>query len=187
MDILTDKVVSIIYELRKSNTDGEIIESLDSDRPLQFIFGRGNLLPAFEDNLKGLKSGDRFNFLLKSEDAYGSVQSNAIIDIPISVFEIDGKIDHNILQLGKTVPMMDREGRHLNGKICKIGLDNVTMDFNHPMAGIDLYFSGKVVDIRNPTEEELMHGHIHSGEGCGDCSSDGCNDKTSGGGCSCCS
>ena len=76
------------------------------------------------------------------------------------------------------VPMMDAEGRRLNGKVMAIEGDAVQMDFNHPMAGNDLYFKGEVTDIRTATEEELSHGHIHgSGNGCG-CGSgdDSCND-----------
>jgi FKBP-type peptidyl-prolyl cis-trans isomerase SlyD len=78
--------------------------------------------------------------------------------------------------------MMDGEGRRLNGKILDIQEEVVQMDFNHPMAGHDLYFSGSVTDIREATEEELSHGHVHgAGSHCGDGS---CDDGDSGG-CSC--
>ena len=97
------------------------------------------------------------------------------------------------------VPMMDSEGRRLNGKVIAIEGDAVQMDFNHPMAGNDLYFKGEVSDVREATAEELSHGHSHAEGGCG-CGGDGeascgdggcedkgsCNDDNGGqGGCSC--
>jgi FKBP-type peptidyl-prolyl cis-trans isomerase SlyD len=172
-----NRVVSIIYELRDGNANGEIVESLDYDRPLTFIMGKGNLLPKFEDQLTGLQAGEKFSFLLQSNDAYGPVQEAAFVEIPINIFEIDGKLDTNLLQLGNVVPMMDQEGRHLNGVVKNIGNDKVSMDFNHPMAGRDLYFSGEVTNVREASEEELAHGHIHAESTCGECGQD-CNDKS---------
>ncbi len=178
--MIADKnnVISIVYELRSGSKDGEVVESLNSSNPLTFLFGTGGLLPKFEEKLTGLSSGDNFEFLLRSEDAYGPVVENAIVNVPQTVFEVDGKLDENLMKVGNMVPMMDTEGRRLNGKVMAIEGDAVQMDFNHPMAGNDLYFKGEVTDIRIATEEELSHGHIHgSGNGCG-CGSgdDSCND-----------
>ena len=74
MEASVNKVVSVIYELRKNNANGEVVEILDADKPLTFIFGKGNLLPKFEDNLFGRKARDGFNFILSSDEAYGPVQ-----------------------------------------------------------------------------------------------------------------
>jgi FKBP-type peptidyl-prolyl cis-trans isomerase SlyD len=186
MEAATNKVVSIIYELRRDNAKGEVVEALDIDRPLTFIFGQGNLLPKFEDNLSGRKIGHGFNFKLNCDDAYGTVQEDAIVELPLNIFEVDGKIDTNILTEGNVVPMMDREGRRLNGVVKKIAVENVTMDFNHPLAGIDLFFKGEITDIREATEEELAHGHIHSEVGCEGCGDDDCQSKkSSNGSCGC--
>lgn len=178
--MIADKnnVISIVYELRSGSKDGEVVESLNSSNPLTFLFGTGGLLPKFEEKLTGLSSGDNFEFLLRSEDAYGPVVENAIVNVPQTVFEVDGKLDENLMKVGNMVPMMDAEGRRLNGQVIAIEGDAVQMDFNHPMAGNDLYFKGEVTDIRTATEEELSHGHIHgSGNGCGCGSDDGsCND-----------
>lgn len=179
MKATQNKVVSIIYELRKDSLNGDLIEKLNSDNPLVFIFGKGQLLPKFEDYLRGKKAGESFSFQLKCVDAYGPVVENAIIDVPISVFEIEGKIDTNLLQTGNVVPMMDREGRRLNGLIKEIGTEKVTMDFNHPMAGKDLFFSGEITEIRDATEEELKHGHIHAEGGCGSCADETCQSRMS--------
>lgn len=190
-----DNVISIVYELRSGSKEGEIVESLNPDNPLTFLFGTGGLLPKFEENLNGLSMGDNFEFLLRSEDAYGPVVENAIVHVPKSVFEIDGKIDESLMKIGNTVPMMDAEGRRLNGKVIAVEGDAVKMDFNHPMAGNDLHFKGQVTDIRNATEEELAHGHTHgNGQGCGcgtssescdDTSCDVPGDQSSGCGCGC--
>jgi len=195
-----DSVVSIVYELREGSKEGEIVESLNSSNPLTFIFGTGGLLPKFEENLNGLSTGDSFEFMLRSEHAYGPVVENAIVHVPKSVFEVDGKIDETLMQIGNMVPMMDAEGRRLNGKVIAVEGDAVRMDFNHPMAGNDLHFKGQVTEIRNATEEELSHGHVHgNGNECGcgskeggcddgSCEDDSCKDhegKGQGCGCGC--
>jgi FKBP-type peptidyl-prolyl cis-trans isomerase SlyD len=182
MEITKDRVVSITYELRKDNENGEVVETVTSANPLTFIYGTGGMLPKFEEHLGGLKAGDAFKFGLNSEDAYGPVVENAIVEVPIDVFKVDGEVDNNILQTGNMVPMMDNAGNRLNGKILDIGEDAVKMDFNHPMAGTDLFFTGAVTEIREATEEELSHGHVH-GHG-GGCASGNCGGEH-GGGCSC--
>jgi FKBP-type peptidyl-prolyl cis-trans isomerase SlyD len=186
MEAAANRVVSIIYELRRNNQDGEIVETLSQDNPLTFLVGSGNLLPKFEENLVGLKAGQSFNFILSSEDAYGPFQENAVVDVPITIFEVEGKTDTNLLQLGNVIPMMDNEGRRLNGVVKEINNETVTMDFNHPMAGSALHFSGEVTEIREATEEELEHGHIHQSCGCsgGGCGEGSCSDKSEGG-CGC--
>jgi FKBP-type peptidyl-prolyl cis-trans isomerase SlyD len=191
-----DNVVSIVYELRSGSVEGEVVEALTPENPLSFLFGTGGLLPKFEENISGLASGDSFEFVLRSEDAYGPVVESAIVDVPRKVFEIDGKIDEELMKVGNMVPMMDAEGRRLNGTVIAVEGDAVKMDFNHPMAGNDLYFKGMITDIRNATEEELAHGHIHNhhGGGCGcgshggSCSDEACDDENChdhDGGCGC--
>ena len=178
-----NNVVSLIYELRSGSEDGEVVESLTEEHPLTFLFGTGGLLPKFEENINGLAEGDSFEFLLSSEDAYGPVIENAIVHVPKTVFEIDGKIDENLMALGNMIPMMDAEGRRLNGKVIAIEEEAVKMDFNHPMAGNDLHFKGQVTGIRNATQEEVAHGHIHHhdhqcgcGNGDGSCMDESCDD-----------
>ncbi len=178
-----NSVVSIVYELRNGSKEGDVVESLNNDNPLTFLFGTGGLLPKFEEHLNGLTSGENFEFLLRSEDAYGPVVESAVVHVPKSVFEVDGKIDETLMKIGNTVPMMDAEGRRLNGKVTSIDAEAVEMDFNHPMAGNDLHFKGEVTEVRTATEEELSHGHIHAGGGCGCGSNEGgcgdgsCDDK----------
>jgi len=173
------KVVSVIYELKTSRSNGEIIEKVTEENPLSFISGTGNLLPAFEDQLSSLAVGSSFNFSILCDDAYGKFNDKAIIDLPADAFFVDGKMDQELVQIGNIVPMRDQSGNRLNGKIIGITEESVKMDFNHPLAGDDLHFQGTVVDVRTATEEEIAHGHIHSENACesGGCGGDGhsCN------------
>ena len=169
MEIKDKKVVSLTYELRQDSPEGAVVEQVDKSNPLTFLFGSGNLLPKFEEHLSGLKTGDGFEFGLNSEDAYGPVVDNAIVNVPKNIFEVEGKIDENMLQVGNMVPMMDNDGRRLNGKILEITDEVVNMDFNHPMAGENLHFKGEVTEIREATDEELTHGHVHGNQDCGTC------------------
>jgi FKBP-type peptidyl-prolyl cis-trans isomerase SlyD len=174
MKIENNKMVSLIYELREGNSEGRILETLDEKRPLTFICGTGRLLPFFESNIISLDNGDAFAFTLKSEMAYGERREDMIIDVPVSVFETDGKINEDICRVGNEVPMMDTEGNPLNGIINEITDTYVKMDFNHPMAGLDLFFAGKIVEVRDATENELG-GTMNSCSSCGTNSEHGCS------------
>jgi len=168
MKIEKNKMVSLIYELREGNSEGRIIETIDENRPLTFVYGAGRLLPFFESKISALDNGDAFAFILKSEMAYGERREDMIIDVPVSIFETDGKINDDICRVGNKVPMMDTEGNPLNGIINEITDTYVKMDFNHPMAGLNLFFAGKIVDVRDAADHELA-GTMNS---CSSCSSD---------------
>ncbi|HAM09073.1 MAG: hypothetical protein A2X05_04680 [Bacteroidetes bacterium GWE2_41_25] len=155
MKIENNKMVSLIYELRESNAGGRIIEVLDEKRPLNFIFGTGRLLPVFESNISTLIKGESFSFSMDPEMAYGDKREEMVVDVPISVFEADGKLNEDICYVGNEVPMMDNEGNPLNGIINEITDTHVKMDFNHPMAGVGLFFTGRIVDVRDATDEEI--------------------------------
>lgn len=168
MKIENNKKVSLIYELRECDADGRILETLDEGRPLTFVYGKGRLLPFFESNINDLNNGDSFAFTLKSDVAYGERREDMIIDVPVSVFETDGKINEDICRVGNEVPMMDTDGNPLNGVINEITETYVKMDFNHPMAGLDLFFTGRIIEVRDATDNELA-GTMNS---CSSCSSD---------------
>jgi FKBP-type peptidyl-prolyl cis-trans isomerase SlyD len=166
MKIENNKMVSLVYELRENDSNGRIIEALDETRPLKFIYGTGRLLPVFESNISLLKTGDLFKFALSSELAYGDKREEMVINVPVSVFETDGKINEDICRVGNEVPMTDSEGNQLTGIINEVTDTYVRMDFNHPMAGLNLFFSGKIVEVREPTENELA-ATMNSCAGCG--------------------
>lgn len=160
-----DTVVTLTYTLRENNDKGEIVESVNADNPAVFLIGAGNLLEKFEGNLQGLEKGDAFSFALTSEEGYGEVMEEAVVDVPLRAFEVEGEVDQEMVQLGNYLPMRDQEGNLMHGKIIEVGPEFVTMDFNHPMAGKNLHFSGEIVDVRDASQEEIDHGHVHGAGG----------------------
>ena len=140
------KKAKVIYTLTLAD-DEEVIDQADSEHPATFSFGQGQLIDGFEENLMGLKPGDSFDFVIPSEQAYGPRDTYAIFDVPKDTFAVDGKIDDNIIQIGNTFPMRDNQGNRHVGKIIQINEESVTMDFNHPLAGKDLHFTGKILEV----------------------------------------
>lgn len=174
--------VALSYELK---VNGELVEKVTAEAPLQFVYGAGFLLPKFEGQLKGLGKGDSFAFRLSSEDAYGPLMQEAVVELPKDVFMVDGQIEEGLLEIGNQLPMSDNQGNRLVGIVKAVSDDVVTMDFNHPMAGKDLEFSGSVVEVREATPEDMMPAQ---GCGCGDECGDGCDcneDSKDGCGCGC--
>lgn len=167
MKIEKDKVVTLTYELRITDENGEqnLIETANEEHPMVFIQGMSGLPEQFEDNLEGLNPGDSFDFKLGSEDGYGEFDENAVVELPMNVFQVEGSVPDNMLEVGNFIPMADSEGNQLQGRVKDVNKDSVVMDFNHPLSGKDLYFKGKVEDVREATQEELAHGHVHGEHG----------------------
>ena len=190
MKVENKKVVSLTYELI---VDGVLADKADENRPLEYIHGTGMLLPKFESEVEGKEPGEEFAFTLTPEEGYGVFDETRLIDLPKEAFMIDGKVRDDLLVVGKMIPMMSDAGQVVNGIVYEVTEDKVTMDFNHPMAGKTLNFTGKVVEVRDATEKELQKGHpckhhgkdgecCHHGEGHhkdGDCCNKegGCCDK----------
>lgn len=174
MKISTNKFVSVTYDLNVGEGDErELMERATAEQPLQFVFGMGMMLPAFEDQLKGLAVGDKFQFTLSPEDAYGEYHDENVVELPKNIFEVEGKFDDEFIKEGETVPMMDSNGQRMNGSVLEVKEDVVVMDFNHPLAGETLNFSGEVLEVHESTAEEIA---AITGGGCGcgcdDCSTD---------------
>lgn len=161
MKIENNKVVTLVYQLQEENESGQVVEKVEKEKPFVFLFGSGHMLPKFEENLAGLEPEAKFEFQIVSDDAYGEVQDDAIVDIPKNLFEVDGELREDLLEVGQMIPMEDNEGNQLNGIIKEVGDSSVKMDFNHPMAGKGLYFTGEIIDVREATPEEVNHGHAH--------------------------
>ncbi len=186
MAIDRNKFVSLSYELTSESFEGDVKERATAESPLTFVFGAGLMLPKFEEHLLGLKPGDNYKFKVESDDAYGPIYEERIVNLPKDIFKVDGKIDETLLTLGNVVPMMDASGNRLQGTVKDIQETEVKMDFNHPMAGQDLYFKGEVLEVRQATDEEiaqLMGGGCGSGCGCGS-SGGSCGTSSEGCGCS---
>ncbi|MBN2638607.1 MAG: FKBP-type peptidyl-prolyl cis-trans isomerase [Bacteroidales bacterium] len=161
MKIGKNMVVTMTYTLRQGDEQGEVIQKVDEKRPFVQLFGAGTLLPAFEENLDGFEKDDEFGFFLSADQAYGQTNEEAIIELEMKIFEIDGVVDTEMVAEGKMITMQDQHGNPLEGKVLAVKEDSVIMDFNHPLAGEDLYFSGTILDVREATDEEVDHGHIH--------------------------
>ena len=159
------KVVSLSYELRKGGPEGEVIESVTPGKPAQFLIGAGRLIPHFEEQVKNLGKNEHFEFTVNAAEAYGPVNEKAVVDLPKDIFMVDGKLADELLEVGKVLNMEDQEGNPHRGQVMEIGQDTVKMDFNHPLAGIDLHFKGTLIDSREATPDEISHGHVHTGEG----------------------
>ena len=165
MVIDKEKVVSVTYQLNVNEAEGEVVETVNKDKPLTFLYGVGNMLEKFEENIKGLQQGDQFDFKIPSEEAYGQASDDAIVDLPINVFEIEGEIDYDLLKVGNYIPMQDQQGNRLDGIVLEVGDEKVKMDFNHPLAGDDLFFKGEVLEVRDATQDEINQGHANNAEG----------------------
>lgn len=165
MKIGKNKIVTLTYVLRRENEKGEIIQEVDDSKPFVHLFGAGSLLPAFEENLNNLEPGETFAFYLSADDAYGESSDKAIVELDRNIFEIDGQIDEEIVAVGKMIAMQDENGRPLDGKVLAIKDNTIIMDFNHPLGGQNLFFTGKIKEVREAAEEELSHGHVHGHDG----------------------
>jgi len=166
MKIEANKVVKIIYELEIGNeNDREMLEIVEEDEPMVFIQGMSGLPEAFEAQINGLLAGDEFKFSVEAAEGYGDPDPEAIIDFPIENFKIeDGEIPEGMLEIGNMIPFSNEDGNKMNGRIIEITEETVILDFNHPLAGQNMHFSGQVLSVRDATKEEIAHGHVH-GEG----------------------
>ncbi len=187
------KMVTLTYNLHVDNANGEMIEQATIERPLEFLYGAGMMLPKFESELSGLKQDESFQISLTKNDAYGEVNNDALVELPKSVFLVDGNFDDELIKVGNTVPMMSSNGQRMNGLVLEITEEIVKMDFNHPLAGEDLFFAGKVIGVREASDEEVAQILSGGAGGCGcgsggGCSTDDCGDGSCGpesGGCGC--
>ena len=160
MSEITNKVVTINYNLHKDTAEGEMIESTEGKEPLMFLTGLGQMIPDFENNVKDLSTGDKFSFGIKADKAYGERTEKAIIELPQDMFMKEGKLVEEVV-VGNVLPLEDQNGQVHPAKIVSINEETITADVNHPLADQDLHFTGNVVEVRDATAEELDHGHVH--------------------------
>jgi FKBP-type peptidyl-prolyl cis-trans isomerase SlyD len=151
-----DVVVSMEYTLQ---VDGEEIDSSKGQAPLQFLVGHGNIISGLEREMMGMKVGESKDVIIQPGDAYGEFDDQAFMNVPRGEFPKDMP-----LQEGLELSVRDDSGQSRYARVDTIEGDNVTLNFNHPLAGDELHFNVKVVGLREPTAEELQHGHVHDGE-----------------------
>ncbi|MDY3090348.1 MAG: FKBP-type peptidyl-prolyl cis-trans isomerase [Porphyromonas sp.] len=184
MSISPNKFVRVSYELYVGDeNERELMEEATAERPLEFIYGMGMMLPDFEQQLFGLSAGDSFDFVLSSEQAYGERSEEAVQELPKDIFVNErGEFDSSVVFEGNTIPMSTHDGQTFQGSVLAVREDVVVMDFNHPLAGETLHFIGKVLEEHEATPQEIEQ--FFGGGGCG-CSSGGCSSGGCGGGCGC--
>ncbi|MBC7428360.1 MAG: peptidylprolyl isomerase [Bacteriovorax sp.] len=156
MQVAKNKVVSIDYKL--TDGSGKTIDSSENHEPLLYIQGIGNLIPGLEKELEGKKAGDHLKVTIPAKDGYGERNDSLCQSVPKSQFEsTEG------LEVGMQFEVETEQGE-LVVSVTKIEGDIVTVDGNHPLAGVELHFDVTVKEVRDASTEELAHGHVH-GEG----------------------
>ncbi|RMF39373.1 MAG: peptidylprolyl isomerase [Anaerolineae bacterium] len=151
--VADDVVVSMDYTLR---VDGEVLDTSDGGDPIEFLQGRGNIIPGLESQLYDMAVDDTKDVIVSPKDGYGEVDPAAVIDVPREEFP-----PTITLEPGVTLQVQDNEGNVMLAQIKEVGPESVKLDFNHPLAGKELHFSVKIVGLREATSEELAHGHVH--------------------------
>lgn len=186
METAENKYITVAYKLYTIE-DGkkELFEEAKAEHPFQFISGMGTTLEDFENEIVKLNKGDKFDFTIPADKAYGAYDEQHVFDLSKKIFEIDGKFDEEHVKAGNMVPLMTSEGQRVNAFVTEVKEDAITVDLNHPLAGCDLIFEGEVVESRPATNEEIqelvkaMTGEGGCGCGCGDCEG-GCGDHSCG-------
>ena len=187
-----NKYYSIAYKL-STIKDGvtKFKEEATEQEPFVFISGFGTTIPGFEKEIEKLAEGDTFDFTLPCAEAYGEYVDARIITLDKNIFTVNGVFDANMIYVDAIIPLQNEDGMRFMGKVLEVNDSNVKVDLNHPLAGCDLNFAGKVTACREATNDEITQminrlsgGGCHGG--CGSCgggcnSGDGCNDCSNGG------
>lgn len=148
-------VVSLDYALRLD--DGEEIDRSDSQEPLQFLQGQGQIISGLEQALYGMQVNDEKDIVVSPTDGYGEYDPDNIEAMPRNAFPEDLALEE-----GMGLNLRDSETNEvIEVSVFKVRDDKVLLDFNHPLAGETLHFSVKIAGLRQATAEELDHGHVH--------------------------
>jgi FKBP-type peptidyl-prolyl cis-trans isomerase SlyD len=151
--VVDDVVVSINYTL---TVDGQIIDASEESDPLEYLQGYQNIIPGLEREMAGMKIGESKEVTVQPKDGYGELDPNAVIEVPRSEFPKDFEV-----KPGVELQLQNRDGEMMNAVIADVTPQIVKLDLNHPLAGKELQFRVTVVDLRDATDEEKAHGHIH--------------------------
>ena len=154
MKIQNDKVVSIDYTLKDDS--GEDLDNSQDREPLAFIFGSGNIIPGLENALEGKEQGEELSVTVEPKEGYGEYDESLMFEVGKEQFQ-----DASQIQEGMQVQAQNSNGQVQIFTIKSIGDEKVTLDANHPLAGQTLHFDVAVSEVRDATEEEIDHGHVH--------------------------
>jgi len=153
MQIEDKKVVALHYTL--TDNDGAVIDKSD-DGSFAYLHGAMNIIPGLEKALTGKAAGDELNVSVSPEEGYGERDETMLQEVPKSMFEAD-----NNIEVGNQFHAQGPDGEMLAVTVMEVNDENVVVDGNHPLAGIELNFDVKVKKVRDASEEELEHGHVH--------------------------
>ena len=151
--------VEVAYTLRANGPEGEELETCQEESPFVFRMGAEEALEAFEKALVGKRVGEPFELTIACDDAYGEETDEAVLSLPKETFMVDGKLDEEVMQAGEVVPLSDDEGNEIVGMVVEVKADAVLVDFNHPLAGLDLHFEGVVVGVSAYLRPHGTHGN----------------------------
>jgi len=154
VNISQDTVVYFHYTLR--NDSGEELETSRDAEPNAYLHGAGNIIPGLEQALAGKTGGANLQVSIAPEDAYGDVQLELIQVVPAEAFQ-----GVETVEPGMSFQAHDAQGNPRRVVVKNVEGDQVTIDANHPLAGVQLNFDVQVVDVREATSEEIAHGHVH--------------------------
>lgn len=157
MNITNDCVASFHYTLTDSS--GKTLDSSEGHEPLSYLHGAGNIIPGLESALLGKIAGDKLNVAVPAAQAYGLRDDGLIQELPSSMFSGIDKIE-----VGMEFHAETEHGMQVV-TVTKVEGDTVTIDGNHPLAGVDLNFAVEITEVRSATEDELHHGHAHGAGG----------------------
>ena len=152
MNIANQTVVAIHYTL--TNNDGEVLDSSSGQDPLSYLHGSGGIIPGLERALEGKVSGDTMDVVVSPGEAYGEVNSQLIQVVPMDAFAGVEKVE-----VGMQFQTQGQDGGTMVIRVAGIDGDQVTIDANHPLAGVTLHFNVEVVDVREATSQEIEQGH----------------------------
>ncbi len=150
------KVVSMHYTL---HVDGKVVDSSEGGEPLQFIQGMGHIIPGLEHELYDMEVGQSKNVTVPPQDGYGETDENAFMDVPRESFPTNVP-----LQKGIELELRDQSGHPVYARIDDISEQNIRLNMNHPLAGKELHFDVKIAGLRQATDDEVSHGHVHTGD-----------------------
>ncbi|MFO7850765.1 MAG: peptidylprolyl isomerase [Spirochaetia bacterium] len=154
MQIEPEKVVSIDYTLKDDN--GNVLDTSKESQPLSFIYGKGSIIPGLEKALEGKAPGEEISVTVEPEEGYGEYDESLIIQVTKDKFQ-----DPDNVQEGMQVQAQSQDGNVQILTVKSVEGDQVTLDANHPLAGQRLSFDVAVAEVREPSQEELDHGHVH--------------------------
>ena len=148
-------VVSMDYTLRLD--DGQVVDTSEGREPLAFVQGQSQIISGLENALYGMAVGEEKVVDVEPKDGYGEINPDAYQDVPQSAFPSE-----MTLTVGQDLTMQHQStGQIIQARVSKIEPANVRIDFNHPLAGENLHFQVKIVGLRQATEQEIAHGHVH--------------------------